>query len=809
MEPAYITIEGANTHNLKNVSLRIPRGKLVVLTGVSGSGKSSLAFDTIYAEGQRRYMESLSSYAKQVVGQLEKPDVAFIDGLSPAISIDQKTIGRNPRSSVGTITEISDYLRLLYSTIGKSETGSKPRSPREFSANSPYGACPACSGIGFKTDIDPNRVIARELSLKQGAVLLWAGSSGSEIAAIKALAQMIGIDYEKPLAEQDERFIDILLYGYDKEPVTFMHKGKQLTRYYSGCVPALRAMQNGGTTSKGNLTALEQFSGQVVCGECGGCKLKRESLGVTIMGKSIIDVSRMPVSELVPFFRKLPELLDKREALISGQVIEEATSRLILLTEVGLGYLSLDRPANTLSGGEAQRIRLASQIGARLCGVLYVLDEPSIGLHSRDNDRLIATMAKLRDIGNTVLVVEHDEDTMRAADWIIDMGPGAGRHGGQIVAEGTLSDLIMNEQSLTGAYLSGRKQIAVPAERRAVRDKWLMIKGARENNLRNIDVRIPLGVYTCVTGVSGSGKSSLINDILYRSLALKLSGAKAMPGEHDSIEGIQHIKKVIHIDQTPIGRSPTSNPATYTGAYDLIRDLFAGTRDAERLGYNKGHFSFNVSGKNAGRCDTCKGDGVVKVEMHFMPDVYVPCEVCGGARFKAELLEVKVNGKHIADILDMTVAEAADFFADDNKLSNIFGTMMDVGLDYIKLGQPATELSGGEAQRIKLATELSRPSNGRTIYIMDEPTTGLHSADIERLIAIVNRLLANGDTVVIIEHNLDMMKSADFIIDMGPEGGDRGGYVIASGTPEDIARCTESYTGDFLRKMLTPKAIEV
>lgn len=809
MEPAYITIEGANTHNLKNVSLRIPRGKLVVLTGVSGSGKSSLAFDTIYAEGQRRYMESLSSYAKQVVGQLEKPDVAFIDGLSPAISIDQKTIGRNPRSSIGTITEISDYLRLLYSAIGKSEDGTKLRSPREFSANSPHGACPACSGIGFKTDIDPKRIIARELSLKQGAVLLWAGSAGSEIAAVKALAQTIGIDYEKPLAEQDERFIDILLYGYDKEPVTFMHKGKQLTRYYSGCVPALRAMQNGGTTSKGNLTALEQFSGQVVCGECGGCKLKRESLGVTITGKSIIEVSRMPISELVPFFRKLPELLDKREALIAGQVVDEVKSRLTLLAEVGLGYLSLDRPANTLSGGEAQRIRLASQIGARLCGVLYVMDEPSIGLHSRDNDRLIATMAKLRDIGNTVLVVEHDEDTMRAADWIIDMGPGAGRHGGQIIAEGTVSDLMMHEQSLTGAYLSGRKQIAVPAERRAVRGKWLEIKGARENNLQNIDVRIPLGVYTCVTGVSGSGKSSLINDILYRSLALKLSGAKAMPGEHDTIEGIQHIKKVIHIDQTPIGRSPTSNPATYTGAYDLIRDLFAGTRDAERLGYNKGHFSFNVSGKNAGRCDTCKGDGLVKVEMHFMPDVYVPCEVCGGARFKAELLEVKVNGKHIADILNMTVAEAADFFADDNKLSNIFTTMIDVGLDYIKLGQPATELSGGEAQRIKLATELSRPSNGRTIYIMDEPTTGLHSADIERLIAIVNRLLAYGDTVVIIEHNLDMIKSADYVIDMGPEGGDQGGYVIASGTPEDIARCEVSYTGQFLRNMLTPKAVGI
>ncbi|XEC97515.1 excinuclease ABC subunit UvrA [Paenibacillus tarimensis] len=802
MESAYITVVGANTHNLKNVTLRIPRGKLVVITGVSGSGKSSLAFDTIYAEGQRRYMESLSSYAKQVVGQLEKPDVALIDGLSPAISIDQKTIGRNPRSTVGTVTEIADYLRLLYATIGTSGDDARPLSPREYSANSPYGACPACSGIGSKTDIDPNKMIARELSIKQGAVLLWGSSACAEVQLIKSLANMIGIDYGKPLAEQDERFTEILLYGYDKGPITFTHKGKQLTRFYPGCVPALRWARDKGTTSKGILTAIERFSSQMNCEECGGHKLKRESLAVTIEGKSIIEMSRMTVSDLLPLFLKLPSRISEREALISRQVIDEIVSRLTSLSDVGLHYLSLDRPANTLSGGEAQRVRLASQIGARLCGVLYVLDEPSIGLHPRDNDRLIETMKRLRDNGNTVIVVEHDEETMRAADWIIDIGPGAGIHGGEVIAEGSFSEISMNDRSLTGQYLSGRKQITVPLKRRAFGDKWLEIKGARQNNLKNINVRIPLGVFTCVTGVSGSGKSSLINDILYHTLALKLNGPKKMPGEHDSIEGMRYVKKVIDIDQKPIGQTPTSSPATYTGAYEIIRDLFAECEDAVRNGYNKSRFSFNVAGKNAGRCEVCKGDGAVKVEMHFMPAVYVPCEECGGSRFNKETLKIKYKGKHIADVLNMTVVEAADFFEDVPKLHNILKTMVDVGLDYIKLGQPATELSGGEAQRVKLATELARPSNGRTVYILDEPTTGLHFADIERLLAILNRLLANGDTVVVIEHNLDMFKSADYVIDIGPEGGDKGGTVVATGTPEEIAQCPESYTGQFLRKVL-------
>ncbi|MDF2714960.1 MAG: ABC-ATPase UvrA [Paenibacillus sp.] len=805
MEPEYIVVEGANTHNLKNVNLRIPRGKLVVITGVSGSGKSSLAFDTIYAEGQRRYMESLSSYAKQVVGQMEKPDVLFIDGLSPAISIDQKTIGRNPRSTVGSITEIADYLRLLYAAIGSNE--GEPLLPREFSPNSPYGACPACAGIGSKTDIDPTKMIARDRSLKQGAILLWVGTSGWEVPMIKALAQLVGIDYNLPLVEQDERFIDILLYGYNKAPITYTHRGEERSHYFKGVVSILGNMRDQGTTSKGILSAIEQFSGQIPCPECKGKKLKKESLAIRILGKTIADVMTMSVSELKLIYQGLTSALSGRDQAIARHVQGEIVSRLSFLENVGLGYLTLGRTANTLSGGEAQRIRLASQIGSKLCGVLYVLDEPSIGLHPRDNTQLIATLQRLRDNGNTVLVVEHDEETMRAADWIVDLGPGAGPHGGEVIAEGTNEDITRNDRSLTGAYLSGRKQIIVPTVRRKIGDKWLVIRGAREHNLKNVDVYIPISVFTCVTGVSGSGKSSLVNDILYRLLSVKLSQSTELPGLHDSIEGIQHVKKVISIDQSPIGRTPTSNPATYTGAYELIRDLLADTSDAKRIGYTKSHFSFNVSGKNAGRCEACKGDGFVKIEMHFMPDVYVPCEECGGARFKKETLHITYNGKHIADFLNMTAGEAADFFANVPKLNTILKTLVEVGLDYLKLGQPASELSGGESQRVKLATELSRPSNGKTLYILDEPTTGLHAADTERLLVILQRFVENGNTVVVIEHNLDVMKSADYIIDMGPEGGVKGGYIVCCGTPEEIAACAASHTGRYLRSVIEKEVV--
>lgn len=802
MEPEFIVVEGANTHNLKNISLRIPRGKLIVITGVSGSGKSSLAFDTIYAEGQRRYMESLSSYAKQVVGQLEKPDVMFIDGLSPSISIDQKTIGRNPRSSVGTITEIADYLRLLYAAIGSTANRLEPMLPRDFSPNSPNGACPACAGIGSRTDIDPSKMIARDRSLKNDAILLWVGTSGWEVPMIKALAQLTGMDYDRPLAQQDERFIDILLNGYDKTPISYTHRGEERSHYYKGVVPILRGMRDQGTTSKGILSAIERFSSDLPCLECGGKKLKKESLTVRVLGKSISEIMAMSVTELIPLFQGLSSALHGHSRTIASHVQGEIVSRLSCLENVGLGYLSLDRPANTLSGGEAQRIRLSSQIGTKLCGVLYVLDEPSIGLHPRDNTRLIATLQKLRDNGNTVLVVEHDEDTMRAADWIIDMGPGAGRSGGEVIAEGNFENITRSERSLTGAYLSGSRQIAVPTVRRRPGEKWLVIRGARANNLKNVDVRIPLGVFTCVTGVSGSGKSSLINDVLLRSLAIKLSRSTELPGIHDSVEGLQHIKKVINIDQSPIGRTPTSNPATYTGAYELIRDLLADTPDAKRLGYTKSHFSFNVSGKNAGRCEACKGDGIMKIEMHFLPDVYVPCEECHGARFKNETLECRYNGKHIADFLNMTVAEAAVFFADVPKLHTILTTLIEVGLDYVQLGQPASELSGGESQRVKLATELYRPTGGKSLYVLDEPTTGLHSADIEKLLALLTKFTDNGDSVVVIEHNLDVIKTADYIIDMGPEGGEAGGFVVASGTPEEIVTCPASHTGRYLQSVI-------
>ena len=937
-----IRIRGANEHNLKNVDVDIPRDALVVFTGLSGSGKSSLAFDTIYAEGQRRYMESLSSYARQFLGQMEKPNVEKIEGLSPAISIDQKSTNRNPRSTVGTVTEIYDYFRLLYARIGiphcpncgkeiKKQSvdqmvdqimalpegtrlqllapvvrGRKGRhekvleraarsgyvrvridgnlyelaediqldknikhnieivvdrlivkpgierrltdsienvlnlsegllfvdrvgsdeemltfsqsfscpdcgvsideiEPRSFSFNNPFGACPECYGLGYKMEFDSDLMIPdRTLSINQGAITVLGWQScqqpGSFANAIlQALAKEYHFDLDTPFGEYPQKIQDILLHGTGGKEVLVYYEGQRGKGQYPIAFEGLirnverRYRETGSDATK---QEYETFMRITPCRLCKGQRLKKEALAVTVCGKNIYEITSMFIGELSQFLQDMK--LTAQQELIGSQILKEIRARVGFLIDVGLDYLSLSRATGTLSGGEAQRIRLATQIGSGLVGVCYILDEPSIGLHQRDNDKLLATLKNLRDLGNTLIVVEHDEDTMRAADYIVDVGPGAGSHGGQIVASGTVEEIMNTPESITGQYLSGAKKIPVPETRRKPTG-WLTVRGAEENNLKKIDVKFPLGVFTCVTGVSGSGKSSLVNEILYKHLARDLNRARCIPGKHAGIDGIEQLDKVIAIDQSPIGRTPRSNPATYTGVFDMIRDLFASTSDAKAKGYKKGRFSFNVKG---GRCEACGGDGIIKIEMHFLPDVYVPCEVCGGKRYNRETLDVKYKGKSIYDVLDMTVEEALTFFENVPSIQRKIQTLYDVGLSYVKLGQPSTELSGGEAQRIKLAAELSRRSTGRTIYILDEPTTGLHFADVQKLIEILHRLAEGGNTVVVIEHNLDVIKTADYLIDIGPEGGMRGGTVIAKGTPEEVAENPASYTGYYVKKML-------
>ncbi len=935
----YIKIRGANEHNLKNVNVNIPRNEFVVLTGLSGSGKSSLAFDTIYAEGQRRYMESLSSYARQFLGQMEKPNVESIEGLSPAISIDQKSTNRNPRSTVGTVTEIYDYFRLLYARIGiphcpkcgkeinkqsvdqmvdivmdmpegtklqllapvvrgrkgehakvferakksgyvrvrvdgnlydlseeiKLEKNNKHNieivvdrlvvregierrladsienvlqlaegivmvdvidgetlmlsdsfscpdcgisideiEPRSFSFNNPFGACPDCYGLGYKMEFDEELMIPdTSLSISAGAISCpgWQSSNdkGSFTNAIlRALAEEFDFSLDTPYEELPEEIRHNLLYGFDRE-VKVHYKGQRGEGVYPTRFEGLirneerRCRETFSETAKAEY---EQYMRITPCSLCKGMRLKKESLAVTIQNKNIYEVTSMSIMELQRFMDDLH--LTQQQKLIGKQVVKEIKARVGFLIDVGLDYLTLARATASLSGGEAQRIRLATQIGSGLVGVCYILDEPSIGLHQRDNDKLLATLKHMRDLGNTLIVVEHDEDTMLAADHIVDVGPGAGSNGGTIVAQGTAEEIMQVPESITGQYLSGRKKIPVPDHYRTPTG-FLTVKGARENNLKNIDVDIPLGVMTCVTGVSGSGKSSLVNEIIYKALAKKLNRARTIAGKHDKILGVEQLDKVISIDQSPIGRTPRSNPATYTGVFDQIRDLFAATADAKAKGYKKGRFSFNVKG---GRCEACSGDGIIKIEMHFLPDVYVPCEVCGGKRYNRETLDVHYKGKNIYDVLDMTVEEAVEFFANVPSIARKIETLNDVGLSYIKLGQPSTQLSGGEAQRIKLATELSRRGTGKTIYILDEPTTGLHFADVHKLVDILHRLADGGNTVLVIEHNLDVIKTADYIIDIGPEGGDRGGRVIAQGTPQEVAENPNSYTGAYIRKML-------
>lgn len=942
----YIRIRGANEHNLKNVSLDIPRNKFVVFTGLSGSGKSSLAFDTIYAEGQRRYMESLSSYARQFLGQMEKPDVESIEGLPPAISIDQKSTNRNPRSTVGTVTEIYDYFRLLYARIGTphcpkcgkviakqsvdqmvdqvmalpersriqllapvvrgrkgehaklleqakrsgyvrvridgsmyelsedikleknikhnieivvdrlivkpgieqrltdsmenvlhlanglalvevnggeaadgsmlsfSQSFSCPDcgisieeiEPRSFSFNNPFGACPDCYGLGYKMEFDVDLMIPdRSLSIQDGAIVVTGWQSctdkGSFTRAIlDALAKEYQFDLATPFQELPQDVQDMLIHGTNGREVKVYYKGQRGEGIYDVAFEGLiknverRYRETGSDTMK---QEYESFMRITPCKACGGQRLKKSALAVTVADKNIAEITAMSIGELQQFMEQL--VLTQQQELIGHQILKEIRARLRFLVNVGLEYLSLARATGTLSGGEAQRIRLATQIGSGLVGVAYILDEPSIGLHQRDNDKLLSTLNSLRDLGNTLIVVEHDEDTMRAADFIVDVGPGAGEHGGHIVATGTVEDLMNCEESITGAYLSGRIRIPVPKVRRAP-NGWIEVRGAQENNLKKINVKFPLGVLTCVTGVSGSGKSSLVNEILYKRLARDLNRARVIPGRHTEIRGLEQLDKVINIDQSPIGRTPRSNPATYTGVFDQIRDLFAATADAKARGYKKGRFSFNVKG---GRCEACSGDGILKIEMHFLPDVYVPCEVCKGKRYNRETLEVKYKGKSIYDVLNMTVEEAMEFFKHIPSIYRKIETLNDVGLSYIRLGQPSTELSGGEAQRVKLATELSRRSTGKTVYILDEPTTGLHFADVHKLIEILHRLAESGNTVIVIEHNLDVIKTADYIIDIGPEGGDRGGTVIAQGTPEEVAESQISYTGKYVKRYLT------
>ena len=936
----FIRIRGANENNLKNLSVDIPRDQFVVLTGLSGSGKSSLAFDTIYAEGQRRYMESLSSYARQFLGQMEKPDVESIEGLPPAISIDQKSTNRNPRSTVGTVTEIYDYFRLLYARVGiphcpkcgreiKKQTvdqmvdsimsfpertkiqllapvvrgrkgthaklleqakrsgyvrvqidgnlyelseeisldknikhnieivvdrlivkpGIEKRlsdsietvldlaegllmvdtmdgnihnfsqsfscpdcgisvdeiEPRSFSFNNPFGACPDCLGLGYKMEFDIDLMIPdRSLSILDGAIVVTGWQSctneGSFSRAIlDALAREYDFSLATPFEEYPEKIQDILINGTNGHSVKVYYKGQRGEGVYDVAFPGLirnveqRYRETGSDAMK---QEYESFMRITPCKTCKGQRLKKESLAVTVADKNIYEVTNLSIEKLKAFLADMQ--LSEQKQLIGRQILKEIRARVSFLSDVGLDYLSLGRATGTLSGGEAQRIRLATQIGSGLVGVAYILDEPSIGLHQRDNDRLLGSLMKLRDLGNSLIVVEHDEDTMRAADCIVDIGPGAGEHGGQLVAMGTAEDLMKNEDSITGAYLSGKLKIPVPLERRKPTG-FLTVKGAAENNLKNIDVKIPLGIMTCITGVSGSGKSSLINEILYKRLARDLNRARVIPGKHKDILGTDQLDKVINIDQSPIGRTPRSNPATYTGVFDQIRDLFAATADAKAKGYKKGRFSFNVKG---GRCEACSGDGIIKIEMHFLPDVYVPCEVCKGKRYNRETLEVKYKDKNIYDVLNMTVEEALTFFENVPSIKRKIQTLYDVGLSYIRLGQPSTELSGGEAQRIKLATELSKRSTGKTIYILDEPTTGLHFADVHKLVEILKRLSEGGNTVVVIEHNLDVIKTADYIIDIGPEGGDKGGTVVAQGTPEEVAQSPVSYTGKYVKKYL-------
>ncbi len=936
----YIKIRGAAEHNLKNIDIDIPRDEFVVLTGLSGSGKSSLAFDTIYAEGQRRYMESLSSYARQFLGQMEKPQVESLEGLPPAISIDQKSTNRNPRSTVGTVTEIYDYLRLLFARAGiphcpkcgreiKKQTvdemvdkimalpertkiqvlapvvrGRKGRhekvlegakrsgyvrvrvdgnmyelteditldknikhnieivvdrlairegmekrlndsidnalkladglmiidvidgepmtfsqhfscpdcgisideiQPRSFSFNNPFGACPDCYGLGYKMEFDEDLMIPdKSLSINQGAIVVLGWQSANDgksfaNAILKALGKKYNFDLDTPFEDYPQEIHDILIYGTNGVSVPVHYRGQRGEGVYDIAFEGL--IRNVGrryreTSAESTKAEYETYMRITPCKNCGGQRLKKESLAVTIADKNIYEMTEMPVRDLREFLENVE--LSEMQHKIGDEILKEIKGRLKFLVDVGLDYLSLSRATGTLSGGEAQRIRLATQIGSGLVGVAYILDEPSIGLHQNDNDKLLATLKHLRDLGNSLIVVEHDEDTMRAADFIVDIGPGAGAHGGEVIATGTAEDIMKNPNSITGKYLSGEIKIPVPKTRRKPTG-WLKIVGAKENNLKNINVKIPTGVLTCVTGVSGSGKSSLVNEILYKSLAKQLNRARYIPGKHKTIEGVEQLDKIIDIDQSPIGRTPRSNPATYTGVFDTIRDLFANTMDAKERGYKKGRFSFNVKG---GRCEACSGDGILKVEMHFLPDVYVPCEVCGGKRYNRETLEVKYKGKSIYDVLDMTVEEALDFFKNVPKIHNKIQTLYDVGLSYIKLGQPSTTLSGGEAQRIKLATELSKRSTGRTIYVLDEPTTGLHFADVHKLVEILQRLAAEGNTVVVIEHNLDVIKTADYIIDMGPDGGDRGGTVVVSGTPEEVAKHPTSYTAKYVKQYL-------
>lgn len=939
-----IVIKGARAHNLKNVDLTIPRDQLVVFTGVSGSGKSSLAFDTIYAEGQRRYVESLSSYARQFLGQMEKPDVDLIEGLSPAISIDQKTTSHNPRSTVGTVTEIYDYLRLLYARIGiphcpkcgkeiKKQTidqivdrimelpertklqllapvvrgrkgehvklledakksgyvrvrvdgilydlsekieleknkkhsieivvdrlmvkeGMQMRltesietasalsggllivdvnqgedellfsqsfscpdcgvdlmeiEPRMFSFNNPSGACPTCTGLGMQMKFDEQLIVPNEeLSIMQGAITAPGYNSVNAKGSMSkvlfdALAAKYGFSLETPFKDLPRKIKDIIFYG-TKEKLRITYSNVRGTGTYDyafeGVINTLQRRYN--ETSEAMRAEFEEYMTNIECPDCHGKRLRPEVLAITVNGKNISEVTELSIGKMQEFFQSLT--LTERENMIAERILKEIHARVGFLIDVGLEYLTLSRTAGTLSGGESQRIRLATQIGSGLVGVVYILDEPSIGLHQRDNDKLLATLKHLRDIGNSLIVVEHDEDTMRAADFVVDIGPGAGRGGGEIVAAGSVEEIMAVERSVTGAYLSGRKKIEVPKERRPfVQDHKLVIRGAAENNLKNIDVEIPLGVFTCVTGVSGSGKSSLINEILYKRLAKELNRAKTRAGRHEEMLGLEKLDKVINIDQSPIGRTPRSNPATYTGLFDMIRDVFAQTTEAKVRGYQKGRFSFNVKG---GRCEACSGDGIVKIEMHFLPDIYVPCEVCHGKRYNRETLEVKYKGKTISDVLDMTVEEALQFFENIPRIKNKLQTLYDVGLSYVQLGQSSTTLSGGEAQRVKLATELSRKSTGKTVYILDEPTTGLHTADVHKLVQILQRLTEGGNTVIVIEHNLDVIKTADYTIDLGPEGGDGGGTIVAVGTPEEICRVPASYTGKYLKPLLDAK----
>ena len=945
-----LIVRGAREHNLKNITVEIPRDKFVVITGISGSGKSSLAFDTIYAEGQRRYVESLSAYARQFLGRMEKPDVDQIEGLSPAISIDQKGVSHNPRSTVGTVTEIYDYLRLLYARIGvphcprcgrviaqqtpqqivdsildlpegsrimilaplikdrkghhqrvfddvrkagfvrvrvdgeirdvdeeieldryKMHTieavvdrlvvrrgpngldqsrladsvetalklgdgviivtviqdGKEPEDllfsehfacvqcgislgeiePRTFSFNSPHGACPVCQGLGVKMELDPDLIIPnKDLSLAEGAIRPWSRASTSESyfrQLLEALADHYGFSTHVPIRELDRKHLDIILYGSGDETITLRYQNRHgHTRVYQttfeGVIPNLDRRYHE-TDSDYIRWEIESYMATRPCPACGGARLKPESLAVTIVGKNIIEVTRMSVVEALRFFEELPSKLSKREMAIAGQILKEIRNRLSFMVDVGLDYLTLDRSAGTLAGGEAQRIRLATQIGSQLVGVLYILDEPTIGLHQRDNARLIRTLLNLRDLGNTILVVEHDEETIRSADYIVDLGPGAGEHGGRVVVTGALEDVMNCPESITGQYLSRVKTIPVPRRRRAGNGQFLVIKGAAEHNLKHIDVRFPLGKFICITGVSGSGKSTLLVEILYRRLAQIFYRSKDRPGKHDAILGVEHLDKVINIDQSPIGRTPRSNPATYTNVFTPIRELFASLPESRVRGYRPGRFSFNVKG---GRCEACRGDGIIKIEMHFLPDIYIPCEVCKGRRYNRETLQIRYKGKNIAEVLDMTVEEAMEFFGNIPKIKRKLQTLYDVGLGYIKLGQPAPTLSGGEAQRVKLSKELSKKATGRTLYILDEPTTGLHFDDVKKLLNVLNRLVDAGNTVIVIEHNLDVIKTADWIIDLGPEGGDGGGWVIAEGTPEEMAQMPHSYTGQFLKKVL-------